>query len=227
MNKISKREFLCLSGLLSLLFPLWTHAANEGSNARRPNYPNTILALKKSFKAEMMAHKHYLGYVKKALEEEYPNIAYLFYAFSLSEKIHADNYKRIINELGGAVENISAAMDISDTRSNLKRAAEKELHKIKTFYPEALKILETESCEQAIVSCMYSLKSHRQHKEKVKEIKKYSGLFFGSVARRIEGVHFDFHICRICGSTIDKKPESPCEICNRSVGNYKKIHRPV
>jgi rubrerythrin len=44
-----------------------------------------------------------------------------------------------------------------------------------------------------------------------------------AVAGEIEGMHLDFHMCRICGSTIDEKPFVPCTICNRSLSNYDKI----
>ena len=151
----------------------------------------------------------------------------MFSAFSISEKIHADNYKRIINGFGGTIEINSVSIDVRDTRSNLKKAAEKELEKIEIFYPELLKRLEPESCEEAIVSCMYSWKSHRQHEAQVREIQKYSGFLFGSVATHIEGMNLDFHVCEICGSTIDEAPKSPCEICNRSESHYKKVNRPT
>jgi hypothetical protein len=56
---------------------------------------------------------------------------------------------------------------------------------------------------------MYSWKSHQQHEKKARQIMIYSGLFFGSVAGEIEGLSLDFHMCRICGSTIDEKPLCP------------------
>ena len=227
MDKFSRREFFYLSASLSLIFPLHAYAMNGENNKPKNDYPNTILLLKQAFNTEMIAHEHYLGYVEKALAEKYPNISYMFYAFSFSEKIHADNYKNIISKLGGKIEKAVLPIDVLDTKSNLQKAAEKELEKIEKFYPKLLQNLEPESCEEAIINCMYSLKSHRQHEEKAREIKRYSGLFFGSVASHIEEMNLDFHVCKICGSTIDKVPELPCEICNRSVSHYKKINRPV
>ncbi len=46
----------------------------------------------------------------------------MFSAFSISEKIHADNYKRIINGFGGTIEINSVSIDVRDTRSNLNKA---------------------------------------------------------------------------------------------------------
>jgi len=225
-DKISRREFIYLSAAVSLLFPLRSHAMNGDNIDPISQYPDTISGLKKAFKAEMVAHEYYLGYVKKALTEKYPNIAYMFYAFSFSEKIHAENYQRLLSEWGIEIHNTQVPITVRDTKSNLKKAAENELEKIKTFYPELLKKLEPESCEESIINSMYAWKSHRQHEAKVKEIQKYSRFFFGSIASRIEGLNFDFHICKICGSTIDKVPQFPCEICNKSVLHYKKVDMP-
>ena len=102
-----------------------------------------------------------------------------------------------------------------------------ELEKIKQTYPDFLAKLKKESHEQAVINCTYSWKSHRQHKRKISEIEKYSKLFFGPVARKIEGMNFDFHVCEICGSTLDKAPKEPCVICNYPILHYRKVKRPV
>ncbi|MCD4717561.1 MAG: hypothetical protein K8R45_12590 [Desulfobacterales bacterium] len=170
MDKFSRREFIYLSASSFLLFPHRAYAIDAEQNQPKIDYPNTILVLKKAFKSEMTAHKHYLGYVEKALTEKFPNIAYMFHAFSISEKVHADNYKRIINKLGSKTDSIMQLIDVRDTKSNLITSTKNELKKIKTIYPNFLHKLEIEECEEAIINCMYSWKSHRQHEEKVKEM---------------------------------------------------------
>ena len=87
--------------------------------------------------------------------------------------------------------------------------------------------LKKESYDEAVINCMYSWKSHQQHKEKIKEILKYCNMFFGSVARKIEGMKLDFHVCEICGSTVDEAPKTPCNICNYPVSHYQKVKRPT
>lgn len=157
----------------------------------------------------------------------YPNIAYLFHSFSCSEKVHADNYERILATLGNKANPIQIEIDVCNTKENLQKAAQNELKKIQTTYPDFIQELETESCEEAIINCMYSWKSHKQHEEKVREIERFSGMFFSSVSSKIEGISFDFHVCKVCGSTIDEVPHSPCVICNKSMSNYQKIERPI
>lgn len=116
---------------------------------------------------------------------------------------------------------------ISNTKANLRIAAEKELIKIEKTYPDFLSKLKNESHNQAVINCMYSWKSHQQHEEEITRIQKYCRVLFGSVAKEIEGLKLDFHVCEICGSTIDEPPKTPCTICNYPLSHYKKVMRPA
>ncbi|MDY0189815.1 MAG: ferritin family protein [Desulfuromonas sp.] len=226
MDKISRREFICLSAAMSLLYPINNYAITQDNFNPITQYPVTISGLKKAFSAEMVAHKFYLCCVDKALAEGYCNIAYMFYSFALSEKNHANNYQHLLNRWGKETQVPQGQPSVRDTKTNLKKATKNELEKIKRFYPELLTEIATEACEEAIINCMYAWKSHRQHEAKVQEIQKYSRFFFSSVVKKIEGLDLDFHICEICGSTIDKAPQFPCEICNQSILHYKKVAMP-
>jgi rubrerythrin len=183
--------------------------------------------LKAAYEAEKVASENYICYSRKAVEEKYPNIAYLFAAFASSEKIHAENYKRILASLNAGPEEPEFEILILDTKANLINAAEGELIKIKETYPDFLAKLKKESHDQAVINCMYSWKSHQQHKRKISEIQKYSKWFFSHVAKKIEGMKFDFHVCEICGSTIDEAPKTPCDICNYPNLHYDKVIRPI
>jgi rubrerythrin len=227
MTEISRRHFLYLSTVSPFIFQLSAIAAQNEDNKSAITYPRTKAVLQEAFKTEMIAYKNYIGYASKALREKYPNIAYLFDSFSYSEKVHADNYRRILATLGHDAKPVQIKIEVRDTKSNLQKAAQNELKKIETTYPGFISKLETESCEEAIVNCMYSWKSHQQHEEKVKEIGKYSEMFFSSVSGKIEGLNLDFYVCKVCGSTIDKVPDLPCVICNKPKSNYQKIERPV
>lgn len=227
MTDISRRHFLYLSAFSPFIFQISALAAKDEGNRSASTYQSTAAVLQESFRTEMIAHKNYTEYTSKALSEKYPNIAYLFYSFSCSEKVHAENYNRILASLGCEAKPIQIEVDVQDTKSNLQKAAQNELKKIKTTYPDFIRELENESCEEAIVSCMYSWKSHQQHEKKVQEIIKYSEIFFSSVSGRIEGMNLDFHVCKVCGSTIDKEPDLPCVICNKHKSNYQRIERPV
>jgi rubrerythrin len=227
MVDLSRRKLLYLSAVAPLFFHFPALAAQRTTRKSKIIYPRTVAVLQNSFKTEMIAYRHYLGYTSKALLDRYPNIAYLFRAFSYSEKIHADNYKRILRSLGQRTKPLHIKINVRDTKSNLRQAARNELKKINTTYPDFIRELESEGYEEAIINCMYSWKSHEQHEETVEQIGRYSGMFFGSVSKKIEGLNPNYYICRICGSTIDEAPHSPCIICNRSQSNYQRIERPT
>jgi len=229
MKKFSRRKFLYIFASLSFSYPLSIVTASSRDNklGKNEKFPITFSVLKAAYESEKAASEHYVGYSRRAVEEKYPNIAYLFTAFAVSEKIHAENYKKILTALNSELEEPQFEILISDTKANLTKAADGELKKIKTTYRDFLAKLKIESHDQAVISCMYSWKSHRQHRRKIKEIQKYSKQFFGAVAKSIEKMQFDFHVCEICGSTIDGAPKTPCDICNYPNSHYQKVIRPA
>lgn len=228
---ISRRQLLYFSALLSCSYAISNLGcfalSGDNSNDSGLQYPLTLTLLKEAYWSEMTAFRHYDGYIQKALSEEYANIAYLFSALSISEKIHADNYKSLIISLGSSIKNKEIDVSTKNTKKNLNIAAIKELEKINKFYPEIIKKISTESHDPSIVNCMYSWKSHKQHAAMIRDIKKYSGIFFGILAEKIERMNPNYYVCEICGSTVDEKPEIPCEICNYHVSHYQNIDRPL
>jgi rubrerythrin len=227
MHRYSRRDFLYISAALFFTSKVPSFALQRRNEKFISTYPVTIEVLKKAFHAEMVAHKHYIEYTQKALIDEYPNIAYLFHAFSCSEKIHADNYKSSLLLLGKKTKSKQIELQVQGTKSNLRAASRKEMDKINNFYPGIIKELEKERCEEAIINCMYAWKSHQQHEKEIRRILRFSGLFFGLVTKEIERKKPNFFVCGVCGSTIDERPLTPCIICNMSAKNYRKLARPI
>ena len=228
---ITRRRFLRVSTVSALLSPLMPAAglslAEKNVGKDGDKFPVTIEVLCEGYDSEMSASRRYRQYCRRALSDDFPNIAYTFAALAVSEKIHAKNYLKILNDLGTLVSEKRHAVSISNTKKNLKDAALGEMEKITVTYPNFLKRLSVESYDRAIVNCMYSLKSHRQHEKEIRLIARYAGLFFGAVSHEIEKKDLDFHVCRICGSTLDVRPDMPCEICNYPLSYYEKIPRPT
>ena len=77
MPEITRRHFLYISAVSPFVLQLSALAQQNAGNANTI-YPRTITVLQESFKTEMVAYKHYIGYTSKALNEKYPNIAYLW-----------------------------------------------------------------------------------------------------------------------------------------------------
>ena len=224
----SRRDILQLSILASIGFPLSRvfAASEKAALSGKGGFPLTVAVLKEAFVVETVATRRYVSFAHKALEERYPNIAYMFIAFSESEKTHADNYRSILLPLGESPREPGTQITVSDTRDNLRTAAKNELDKIDHTYPDYLKRLQVEANEPSVVNCMYSWKSHQQHEEEIKKIIRYSGLFFDQVAKKIEGGNPDYFVCSLCGSTISEPPKIACIICNYPMKYYRRIDRP-
>lgn len=223
MSAISRRKFIYLSATLAVAMQFPALAISATGEI----YPETLRILQLAYRAEMVAHNHYVGFTARAVKEGFPNIAYLFKAFATSEVIHADNYATTLLRLRETADQVANGIVVEDTQSNLRTAAKNELEKIEQTYPEFLKALQTEDYDDAIVSSMWAWKSHRQHEKQIRRIDRYSGIFFDKVAGKIEKSVFDFHVCEICGSTIDVPPVAPCEICNMARSHYRRISPPA
>lgn len=211
---------------LGLVLPKSIFAATSDAISKK-TYDTTIGVLKSAYIAEMTSHKQYVAFIGEAKTEGYANIAYLFKVFSVSNKMHAEKYRKILKELSVSVEEPTADVKVRNTKSNLYDASTVELVKIKKTYPDYLKRLAVDSYLDAVVSCMWAWKSHRRHEEHVADIHNYAGLFFPVVAQKLEAANFNFHVCKICGTTVDEKPQLPCETCNYPAKNYTKIPPPV
>ena len=225
---ISRRQLFYFSFLIPFFYRSATSISLSLANDKKVGnqFPLTLELLKISYWEEITAKKQYDLYAQKALSEDYPNIAYLFTAISISEKIHANNYLDIITSLSSSMEEKEISLSTDTTKSNLKNAAVRELIKIEEFYPDVLEKLSKEAHEKAIITCSYSWKSHKQHEKILKAIKKHAGMFFKPLAKKIEGMNPNYYVCGICGSTLDEEPSLACPICNHPVSHYRKIAVP-
>lgn len=91
MHTVSRRQFLIISATFSLSYPFFKAAASEDAKnlPDAGGYPITIAILKDAYAQEKLAAERYVVFSRKAAEEAYPNIAYLFTAMAASETIHA------------------------------------------------------------------------------------------------------------------------------------------
>jgi len=224
---ITRRQFLWVSLLLSLGYTVPRSGWSQSRiGFKKHLYSQTLAILQDTYITELKASRHYTAYCKKALDEKFFNIAYLFKAFSISERIHSQNFKQLIRSLNHEVISPEIPLLVHTTQKNLNIASQNELLKIKQYYPEVIRTLSEESHDRALLHCNYSLKSHQQHEVMIKEIKKYSGFWFKMLAKKIESMNPNYFVCDICGSTVDELPDIPCPICNYPVSHYQQVEKP-
>lgn len=187
-------------------------------------YPITIKVLREGATIEMGAHIRYADFSQRADEEGYKGIAYMLTALATSELIHAQNYGRTLALLGASIDHPQPQVPtVSDTKSNLIFAAEAEINTVDNVYPEILVRLRDENHEEAVQSVIYAWESHKQHRDIIKKIQKWSPDFFETVARRIDDKSDHYYVCKICGSTLYEIPADTCPICKHPSTHYSLI----
>ena len=102
-------------------------------------------------------------------------------------------------------------------------AAEREVNSIENTYPDLLRPVEAEGYAGAISVVGYSWASHKQHRDIIEKIHRWSSGYFETVARKIDESTDRYYICRICGSTVTEAPEDVCPVCGEPPGNYRLI----
>jgi len=199
--------------VLSLSLPLAAQTSNT----------DTITVLLEAYKGETYAHEAYLAYARKALEEKYPRIAYLFTSLAASEGIHARNFADALAALGVTAKADAPSITVADTRSNLINAADAELHEIDVKYPSFLKRVEAEGQAGAARQITYAWTAEKQHRDIVARLQAGSSTMFGLVVSAVEGKKVTYYVCQICGSMLDALPPEKCPNCGNPVSNYRAV----
>lgn len=207
--------------VVCLLAMAW--AAVPGRAAQAGAYPETTRALQERYVDEVRAHRQYGAYARRAMQDGYPNIAHLFRALSMSEAVHARNFRALLQELGAETPSVIDGFTVGSTRENLKRATTVEAQEIDKEYPEILDRIRPEGHQRAIQSITWAWQAEQQHRELILKIRKAATYFFGMLVRRIEDKPTHYYVCQVCGSTLTEIPAHQCPICGSPVEDYLEI----
>ncbi len=185
----------------------------------------TIEALKERHQDEVTAHRAYAAYAERACAEGYPNIAHMFKSLAASEGVHAQNFRNLLTGLKVDVKStiLPESPEVGTTRDNLKHASGVERDEIDIEYPAILDRIESEGDQDAITSITYAWKAEQQHRELIVKINKAATRWFGLLVGRIEGGESHYHVCTVCGSTLDEPPGNQCPICAQPASNYREV----
>lgn len=200
--------------------------ANRGAWAAP--YPATIAAMKSARETESNVYYHYTEFARRAQQEGYRGVAYLFTALAASEQVHATNFGKILTRLNVELAPITKpTVRVGSTRENLILAADGEMHSIEAFYPKLLEQLKPEANEEAITLVRYAWASEQQHRDKIKQIQRWTSTLFETVARTIDEKTGRYFVCQICGSTVNAMPPDMCPICKLPPAHYRSIEPPT
>ena len=156
-----------------------------------------------AFAGESQANRKYLAFAKKAEDEGYPQIGMLFKAAAAAETVHAHNHLRI---MGG----------INSTKDNVLEAIAGETHEFTEMYPEFLEVAAEEGENQA--SWSFNIAN---------EVEKIHAGLYKQAATALETnadmKAVDYYVCKVCGNTVEGKPEDKCPICNAGAKSFFKV----
>ncbi len=173
--------------------------------------------LLEAFKGETTASAKYEAYSKKAEQEGFHEIALMFKAASMSENIHANNHKVVIEESGAKAPVIKPEFKVNSTKENLQDALAGESYEISTMYPEFITNANAADNQLALVSFNYAYKTEKKHKALYE--KALAALDNNSV-KTLSSV---FYVCPTCGNTYDINPSKRCGISMTSSEKFIKI----
>jgi rubrerythrin len=158
--------------------------------------------LKDAFAGESQANRKYIAFSKKAEQEGYKRAAKLFRAAAAAETVHAHNHLR---ELGG----------VRSTRENLLEAINGESYEFQNMYPRMLNDARVEGRDGALKSFHYA-----------NEVEKIHAALYKKVLDSLEqdkGEVTDFHVCQVCGYTVEGEAPDECPVCKSKRQAFLKV----
>ncbi|MGB9940320.1 rubrerythrin family protein [Methanosarcina sp.] len=156
--------------------------------------------LKAAFTGESMANRTYLAFAKKADAEGYHQIAKLFRAAAAAETVHAFNH---FQRMGG----------VGTTMENLKDAISGETYEFTKMYPEFIEEAKKEEDKRALWSFEVANQVERIH----------AALYEKALNEIGQNEEVDYHVCSVCGYTMEGEPHDKCPICGAAPSRFEKI----
>jgi len=156
--------------------PAWaaTPAGSTGEVAIQPdaNAPAatpeardaTIRNLQSAAQGEANAANRYELFARKADEEGYGQVAKLFRAASLSERIHLRNHQDVLRGLGVAPAPVELKpVTVGNTRENLRGPVEGERGEASTMYPKYAETARAAGIPSAVQTFTYAGQTEQEH----------------------------------------------------------------
>jgi rubrerythrin len=159
--------------------------------------------LKDAFAGESQANRKYLAFSKKAEQDGYKRAAKMFRAAAAAETVHAHNHLR---ELGG----------VRTTRENLLEAITGESYEFQKMYPQMIEDARSEGRDGAMKSFVYANEVEKIHAALYKKV-------LDSLEKDKGREADDFHVCQVCGYTVEGEAPDECPVCKSKKQAFKKV----
>jgi len=159
--------------------------------------------LESAFAGESQANRKYLFFAEKAESEGQKRTARLFRATAEAETVHARNHLKVLQ-------------GIKSTRENLQTAISGENHEFTEMYPQFIETANSETEKNAVDSFDLANRVEKIHHSLYQEA--LSDLEKGTVKELKP-----FHVCQVCGNTVEGEAPDKCPVCGASKKMFKLI----
>ena len=156
-----------------------------------------------AFAGESQAHMKYLIFAEKADKENRPNVARLFRATALAEKVHATNHLKALDMVGNTDENLQTGID-------------GETYEFEEMYPAFKAVAELQEQKKAIRIMDWAMEAEKTH-----------AVLYSTAKEAVSAgkdVDFgDIHVCDVCGWTVAGDAPDKCPVCGAKHNRFTKF----
>jgi rubrerythrin len=156
--------------------------------------------LKEAFAGESQANRKYLAFSKKADQEGYKQVAKLFRAAAEAETVHAHAHLRVA---GG----------VKSTAENLNEALNGESFEFQQMYPKMIEDAKADGNKGALMSFDYANQVEKVHAD----------LYKKAIDDLGKNKETDYHVCQVCGMTVEGDAPDKCPVCGAPKSSFKKV----
>ncbi len=158
-------------------------------------------ALHEAFAGESQANRKYLAFAAKADAEGFAQAARLFRAAAEAETVHAHAHLR-------------AMKGIRSTKENLQEAIAGETHEFKSMYPAMIETAKAEGQKEAERSFNFA-----------NEVEKIHAQLYQQMLDALDTAKesYSYHVCPVCGYTVEKEAPETCPVCGAKGKMFKKV----
>jgi len=170
--------------------------------------------LRSAFAGESQAHIRYKIFAERAEKSGWANVARLFNAISLAERIHAGNHFRNILTKGGAQTVSAAVFGARSTSEDLQAGIDGETFEIDEMYPVYKSVAQFQGEKAAETSFTWALEAEKIHVSLYKKAKQ-------AVDQGKDVTLGPIQICSTCGYTVEGDAPDKCPICSAARDKFK------